>query len=321
VAAAEAPEPQLAGGPLPGEASAAPQDAAVSAEGPPAPDAVASAAIATSSLPPASPPSPRSGRDADADSGEIPDPLQRLNRPMFHVDQAVRRVVLSRASAPRPPRPVRQGLGQAIANLDEPGNMANQLLQRKPGKALRTAARFLINSTLGVAGLFDVARKVGLKPSHADFGQTLASYGVGPGAYLYVPIRGSTSVRDVVGAVVDTYFWPLHWARVGLGVQQAVVLARLETQPRRDPGFRYARADQPSAARHAAGPPVDAYVAARRFYAMQREAQIRDRVPAGEPVLAGGPILAGGPQVTVRRHRKLTLQLISARELAPASGS
>ncbi len=213
---------------------------------------------------------------------------------MFRVDQTVRRVVLSRlpsVNTPAPPAPVQQGLGQAIRNMDEPCTAANQVLQRKPLTALRTAARFLINTTLGVAGFFDVAQKFGLKKSRADFGQTLASYGVGPGAYIYVPIRGPTSMRDVAGGLVDTYFWPLHWVKVGWGISQGVTLARLETQPKSDPGFRYARNAPP--------PGADPYVLARREYVAKREAEMRD----------GGatPALAGGPQVNLRPHRRITV--------------
>jgi phospholipid-binding lipoprotein MlaA len=306
---AEAPEPQLAGGPrpespittetLPPLGEAAQNDAA-------APTIISPTAIMPAAVTPEglanAPASVRGGP-----AGEIPDPLQRLNRRMFGVDQTMRRVVLERfssfssVSAPTAPAPVQQGLGQAIRNLDEPGTLANQILQRKPIKALRTAARFLINSTLGVAGLFDVARKFGLKPAHADFAQTLASYGVGPGAYLYVPIKGPTSVRDVAGGLVDAYFWPLHWVRVGWAVNQGITLARLETQPKHDdPGFRYAR-------RSPAGPGADPYVLARRDYARKREDEIRDRTPQQEPVLAGGPAMAGGSQVSLRPHRRITV--------------
>jgi phospholipid-binding lipoprotein MlaA len=307
--AAEAPEPQLAGGPRP-------DSPIVTTELPPPPGAAVETADASVPLTPAAvmpaAVAPEGLANAPARiregaAGEIPDPLQRLNRPMFRVDQTMRRVVLAKFSGvqgPTPPRPVQQGLGQlgqAIRNLDEPTTLANQALQRKPVKALRTAARFLINSTLGVAGLFDVASKFGLKPARADFGQTLASYGVGPGAYIYVPIRGPTSARDVAAALVDTYFWPLHWVRVGWGVNQGIVLARLETQPKSDPGFRYA-------SNRSSPPAVDPYVQARRDYARKRDDEIHDRVPTAQPVLAGGPALDGSPQqLALRPHRKITL--------------
>jgi phospholipid-binding lipoprotein MlaA len=169
--AAETPEPQLAGGPAPTEtiiATAGGRDAKLEAQ------AAATTAISIASLPPS---------QASAVVGASLDdtnPLQRLS----HVDQDVRLVVLSRTStlrAPGPSEPVQQGLGQAIANLDEPGTVANQTLQRKPARALRSSARFLISSTLGLAGLFDVGLKFGLKHIRTDSSQTVASYG--PGAW------------------------------------------------------------------------------------------------------------------------------------------
>jgi phospholipid-binding lipoprotein MlaA len=172
--AVETPEPRLAGGPAPDEtaiATAGGRDAALEARAAAtfaAPAAVAIASAQASAVVGA--------------SDEGPDPLKRLDRPMFH---EVRLVVLSRTSAlraPSPPGPVQQGLGQAIGDLDEPGAMANPTLQPKPAGALRTAARFLISSTLGLAGLCDVALKFGLKHTRPDVSQTLTSSGAGPGA-------------------------------------------------------------------------------------------------------------------------------------------
>ena len=178
--AVETPEPQLAGAPPPDEiaiATAGGRDAALEARA--AATAAAPAAITLASLP-----TTQASAVVGA-SNEIPDPLQRLNRPMVQVDPEVRPVVLSRTSAlraPSPPGPAQQGLGQAISNLDEPGTMANQTLQRKPARVLRTAASFLISSTLGLAGLCDAALKFGLKHNRPDVSQTLTSYGTGPGA-------------------------------------------------------------------------------------------------------------------------------------------
>jgi ABC-type transporter lipoprotein component MlaA len=152
-------------------------------------------------------------------------------------------------------------VSNVIQNLDEPQWAANHLLQRRPGGALKAAARFVINSTVGVAGLFDVANKVGLKRQKADFGQTLASYGVKSGPYIYVPLAGPSSLRDVFGTVVDGYFWPVHWLSLGAWQQQAVEVAHSSLEHVRPPGQGVAAPTQMAAAR-----PADAYLAVRTAY-------------------------------------------------------
>jgi phospholipid-binding lipoprotein MlaA len=89
--------------------------------------------------------------------------------------------------------------------LTEITNLTNSLLQFKIVKALNTTARIIINSTVGLAGLIDVAAmKDGIERENEDFGQTLGFYGLGPGPYLVLPILGPSSVRDTTGLVVDT---------------------------------------------------------------------------------------------------------------------
>jgi phospholipid-binding lipoprotein MlaA len=77
------------------------------------------------------------------------------------------------------------------------------VLQGKAKRAMRSTTRFVVNSTVGVLGLFDVAAKMGLPRRDADFGQTFGRWGVGPGAYVYVPVMGPLNVRDGVGRVLD----------------------------------------------------------------------------------------------------------------------
>ena len=146
------------------------------------------------------------------------DPWDRFNRGVYRFnarfDEAVhlpvavgyRRVV---------PREVRTGVGNFFSNLAEIGNTANHLLQAHPGRGARTAGRFMINSTLGIAGLFDVADHFGLTPRPTGFGNTLGRWGVGPGPYLVVPILGPSTLRDGLGAAVD------------LGLNRAVNVADL----------------------------------------------------------------------------------------------
>ena len=109
------------------------------------------------------------------------------------------------------PSPLRQGLSNVIDNLREPANFLNFMLQLKIGDAAETVGRFAINSTVGVAGLFDVAAKDGIDLPYRrnGFADTMGYYGVGPGAYLYVPIAGATTVRDLIGDTLDQAVLPL----------------------------------------------------------------------------------------------------------------
>ncbi len=108
------------------------------------------------------------------------------------------------------PEPIRDGIHNALNNLDEPIVLLNFLLQLKIAKAVETVGRFTINSTVGVAGLFDVAEKKPFKLPRRSNGlaDTLGYYGVGPGPYLFLPLIGSTTLRDVVGRIADLSLLP-----------------------------------------------------------------------------------------------------------------
>jgi len=109
------------------------------------------------------------------------------------------------------PRPARISMRNFFENLREPVTLGNNILQLRPEAAGETAARFSINSTIGLAGLRDLADGMGLHRSAEDFGQTLGNYGVPQGPYLVLPVLGSSSVRDLSGRVVDEFLDPLHY--------------------------------------------------------------------------------------------------------------
>jgi len=108
------------------------------------------------------------------------------------------------------PRPVRKGLRNFLRNLMEPVNALNYLLQLKLGKALETVGRFAINTTVGVAGLFDVAKKepFNLPYRRNGFANTLGYYGVGPGPFLVLPLVGATTLRDLLSSGIDQSILP-----------------------------------------------------------------------------------------------------------------
>lgn len=139
------------------------------------------------------------------------DPYEQTNRHIFNLNMRLDRVAL-RPAAERyvkyVPESVRDGLHNALDNLDGPAIFANDLLQARSKDAGRTLERFLLNSTFGVGGLFDVGTRVGLPGHRSDFGQTLASWGVDGGCYLMAPMLGPMSPRDAAGQVVDLAMTP-----------------------------------------------------------------------------------------------------------------
>lgn len=146
------------------------------------------------------------------------DPMERVNEDSFRVTQAVDKALVEPvAYAYRDglPEPVRDGLGNVVKNLGEPSNALNFLLQGKVGKAFETLGRFAINSTLGVGGLFDFAgrKSFDLPYRRNGFANTMGFYGVGPGPYLYLPVTGATTVRDLGGSILDQLLLPVAVGR------------------------------------------------------------------------------------------------------------
>jgi phospholipid-binding lipoprotein MlaA len=113
------------------------------------------------------------------------------------------------------PRVVRNRVSSFVANLAEPRTAINDLVQGHPGAAGVTASRFLVNTTAGGLGLFDVGGKLGLQGHQGDFGQTLGRYGAGSGRYLVLPLMGPTTLRDGAGRLIDMMTDPVSMATAG----------------------------------------------------------------------------------------------------------
>jgi len=148
-----------------------------------------------------------------AAAGDNPrDPYEGFNRTMFAVheslDQAVIRPV-AKGYERAVPLPVKAGVGNFFGNVGDAWIGANSLLQGKGGDAGVDLARLLVNSTLGIFGLFDVASELGLEKHDEDFGQTLAVWGFGDGGYLFWPVIGPRTVRDTAGFVADVSVDPV----------------------------------------------------------------------------------------------------------------
>lgn len=136
------------------------------------------------------------------------DPWEGFNRGSFAVNEAIDKAVLTPAAKGYQavtPKFVRSGVSNAFSNVGDVGTGVNNLLQGKPGSALSDLGRVLVNSTLGILGLFDVASPMGLDKNNEDFGQTLGKWGVGSGPYVVLPLLGPSTLRDSVGRVPDRY--------------------------------------------------------------------------------------------------------------------
>lgn len=169
---------------------------------------------------------------ADHLSRSTPDPWEKLNRKIFRFNQGVDRVFfkpLARHSDDLLPETVMLGVKNFFSNLGDVGIAINNLLQGKFKHALSDGGRVVVNTTMGLGGLFDVASLMKLEKHYEDFGQTLGKWGVPSGPYLVVPLFGPSSARDSVGLVGDLAVDPVMYAQeveivVGLYVIRAVSL-------------------------------------------------------------------------------------------------
>ncbi|MCB2127621.1 MAG: VacJ family lipoprotein [Rhodobacteraceae bacterium] len=143
---------------------------------------------------------------------EFNDPYEEANRAV-HADNVKLDSLVFGSVHPREhpilPKPIAQSLSNAAANLGMPGAVINSVLQFRPGPALQNTLRFAVNSTIGLAGLFDPASSIGIYAEDTDFGETLHVWGAPEGAFIVVPVMGPTTERDLVGSVVDLALDPL----------------------------------------------------------------------------------------------------------------
>ncbi|WP_028920445.1 MlaA family lipoprotein [Pseudoxanthomonas suwonensis] len=194
-----APDPAVAAEPTPGDASADPAAADADAALAPTDEEDDYAALYGED--------PASGNGADGASGSVPyDPWEPMNRRIHAFNNVVDRAVarpIARAYVTVVPQPVRLGVTNFFDNLSSPLTMVNQVLQGRPRDAVQTFGRFLVNSTLGIGGIFDPASDLKMKRRSEDFGQTLGIWGWRSSRYVELPFFGPRTLRDVVGLAGD----------------------------------------------------------------------------------------------------------------------
>src|SRR5215470_15002415 len=201
----------------------------------------------------------------------ISDPNETANRQVLAANQQILGPV-SEAVRATVPGPVHDRLHDLNANLKEPRILVNNVLQLRLDAAARTTTRFVLNSTLGVAGLFDVAGRNGIAQQSGDFGQTLFVWGVSEGPYVVAPYMGPATLRDAVGSVVDMAANPLGWligAQVALASTQVAVTAGTTTVDAVD------RLGQLKTAEDAS---LDFYSFVRSSYYQMRRAELREAI-------------------------------------------
>jgi phospholipid-binding lipoprotein MlaA len=216
-------------------------------------------------------------------SMRINDPYEASNRKSLAFNQSVFGPI-SRGYHAATPSVIRQGIGNVSANLNEPRVFANDLLQLRLDAGSKTVARFLVNSTFGVGGLFDVATTGNILKQSGDFGQTLFVWGVDDGPYLVSPFFGPATTRDAVGLVVDEVGDPASWAlSAAFGNPAAFGLAGLDFVTQID---QLKQAEDSS---------IDFYSFLRSSYYQTRRAQLREAIGLPSSVESPADIGATAP--------------------------
>jgi phospholipid-binding lipoprotein MlaA len=210
----------------------------------------------------------------------ISDPNEKANRQVLAANQQILGP-LSQGVRAAVPGPVHERLHDLNSNLKEPRILVNNLLQLRLDAAARTTTRFVVNSSLGIGGLVDVAGRNGIAQQSGDFGQTLFVWGVSEGPYVVWPYLGPSMLRDAVGSVVDMAANPLGWligTQVALATTQVAVTASTTTVDAVD------RLGQLKTAEDAS---IDFYSFVRSGYYQMRRAELREAI--GLPSVVESP--------------------------------
>ena len=224
----------------------------------------------------------------------VPDPIEPLNRGFFAGNHWLDRLLIgpvSRFYGWATPGPVKRAVRGVFANLNQPSVFVNDVLQAEGKRAEVAGMRFIVNSTVGLGGIWDPAARLGLPPHEADFGQTLGKAGFGPGFYLVLPVLGPSTARDAIGGIVDLALRPDTWL---LPFGQQILLGGTQGIAERE-----AHGRELSALERAS---VDFYASVRSAYLMDREGMIRDdtrsHAPADSPRLPAAGAQASAAPLT-----------------------
>lgn len=208
--------------------------------------------------------------DAAKSSG---DPYENMNRKFYNFNDTLDKNFVepvAKKYAQYTPDPVRNGITNFFDNTGYLNTIANDLLQGKLTQTASDSGRFLVNSTIGIGGLFDPATSMGLKQHNEDLGQTFGKWGAKEGAYLMLPLMGPSSFRDVGSPVMDMFLNPLTYFASVVTIPAGVVSA-VNT-----------RANLLDATRIRDQAALDPYTFVREAWRQQREYDIYDGNPPGD---------------------------------------
>jgi len=215
---------------------------------------------------------PPEDSEALAEYEEINDPLEPTNRNFFAFNRGLDTVLFKPLAEAYVllPKPVRDSIHSSVNNVRAPVNFANDLLQGELERAATVLGRFLINTTVGVGGIFDVAAHVGLERHNEDFGQTLAVWGAPTGPYIVIPILGPSSPRAIVGTITDSFLDPLTYVFDNQGAELEYWLIRggIEGIDERARVLDVLDDIEESS--------LDFYATVRSLYRQRREAEVRN---------------------------------------------
>jgi phospholipid-binding lipoprotein MlaA len=207
-------------------------------------------------------------------SSDQNDPYEATNRKIFELNQTFdKNIALPVAMFYNDniPEPARTGVHNVLVNFDLPVTFANDVLQGEPMLAVDTLGRFIVNSTVGVGGLIDVAAKTGIPEHESDFGETLGVYGVGEGPFLVLPLLGPSNPRDAVGYVADIFLNPSTYVTFRSDTYYRLGLTTLKIVD--------IRARNVDALNELERSSVDLYATERSLYRQHRAAEIRRGKP------------------------------------------
>ncbi len=201
------------------------------------------------------------------------DPHESLNRKFYNFNDTIDKNVLepvAKKYADVTPDPIREGVTNFFDNVGYLNTIANDLLQGKVGQFFQDSGRFVVNSTIGIGGLFDPASSMGMKQNNEDLGQTFGVWGANEGAYLTLPLLGPSSYRDLPSPVMGIFLNPMTY------------LATVVTLPVAAVGAVNSRANLLDASRIRDQAALDPYTFVREAWRQQREYEIYDGNPPGD---------------------------------------
>ncbi len=199
------------------------------------------------------------------------DPWERANRGLFGLNNVLDRIIFRPVAMTYRrvlPRFARNAVHNVVQNLNEPGIVINDVLQGKVVRGASSSLRFVANTTVGVAGIFDVAKHAGLPYHSNDFGLTLGKWNLESGPYVYVPVAGPSSVRDLTGTVVDFFIDPISWVDFrdsDILFTSKAIAGALDGRVRADPAIKKLDAVA-----------IDPYATLRSVYLQSRESEVHD---------------------------------------------